>query len=56
MWSHPFLPRKAADNVIMASCRRTALGFSKIEGPKSLTLRSRSFLGHSRDVVATVSA
>jgi len=39
MLSQPFLPRKAADNVSMASCRRTALGFSMISGEKLLTLR-----------------
>jgi hypothetical protein len=36
------LPRKAADNLIMACCRRTALGFSMIQGPKSLRLIFRT--------------
>jgi hypothetical protein len=48
MSSQPCLPGKAADNLIMTQCRRTALGFSVIQGPKLLTLRRCSFL----DIVA----
>jgi len=33
-----FLPRKAADSVIMGLHRRTAHAFSKMHGQKSLTL------------------
>jgi len=48
------LPRKAADSMIMASRRRTALAISKMQGQKSLTLCWRSFLGHSRNVATTI--
>jgi hypothetical protein len=38
MLSQLFLLRKAADYLIIAKYRRTALGFSMIPGLKSLTL------------------
>ena len=56
MLSQLFLPRKAADDLIMASCCRTARGFSIIHGQKLLMLCWRSFLGHISDVVARVFA
>jgi len=34
-----FLPRKEDDDLIMSYFRRTTLGSSMIDGPKSLTLR-----------------
>jgi len=54
MLSQPFSPRKAADSLIMASCRSTAFAFAMMQSQKLLSLHSRSFLGHSSDVVATI--
>jgi len=51
-----FLPRKAVASSIVAQSRRTGFEFSMMDGQKSLTLRGRSFLGHSSDVVSTVFA
>jgi len=52
MSSPPFLTRNAADNLIVAQCRHTALGFPIIHASKSLMHRLPSFLGHISDVNA----
>jgi len=51
MLSQPFLPGEAADCSILSKCRCKALGFSKMQGLKSLTLCWRWFLGWVNDCV-----
>jgi len=56
MLSQQFLPRKAADSSIMGQCHCRALGLAKMQGLKSLTLRGRSFLGHSYQAIEGIIA
>ena len=53
-WWNAFLARNAADSLIMAYSRHTALAFTKMQGQKLLTFRRCTFSGHSSDVVATI--
>jgi len=54
MLSQPFSHRKAADSLMIVQSRHAALAFAMMQGEKPLTLRWRSYLGHSPDVVATM--
>ena len=51
MLSQAFLPGIAADCSILCQSRHTAITCQKMQTQYSLTLRWRSFLGHSSDVV-----
>jgi len=54
MLSQPVLPTEAADGSIMIYCRRTTDGFTKMQGPKLLTLGWLSFLGSVNERVIWV--
>jgi len=56
MLSQPLSPRKAADSSIIDKRCRTALAFLMMQGQKLLSLRWRSLLEHSSDVVVTMFA